>query len=177
MTAIDIWRGDRPSSMLSSLEPFSNDFDRIFRDMERLITPVRSLAGSNGDFLPSVDIDESENAYHLMMDIPGVDKDNIHIEVVGNSVKVSGERNQEKEEEGVNRYRYERRYGKFARSFTLPQGVKEDDIEANYDNGVLCVTIPKAENNKTKHIPVKMGKPGLLNRLTGKSKEKSEKHS
>ena len=172
MTALDVWKGSRPS-LLSTWEPFSRDFDRMFRDMERVFGPYRGVSGTGYDFVPACDIEETESEYHLSMDVPGLEKEDFKIEVVGNSVSISGERKQEKEEKGANQYRLERSYGRFERTFTLPDGVKEDDIEANYDNGVLCLTLPKSEKSKAKHISVKSGKPSFMAKLTGKGKNKT----
>ncbi|MEZ4743846.1 MAG: Hsp20/alpha crystallin family protein [Bdellovibrionota bacterium] len=172
MTALDVWRGDRPS-LLSSWEPFSRDFDRMFSDMERSLGSLRGWSANGPEFVPACDIEETESEYHLSMDVPGLEKDDIRIEVVGNSVSISGERKQEKEEKGANQYRLERSYGKFNRTFTLPDGVKEENIEANYDNGVLCLTLPKSEKSKAKRISVKSGKPGFVAKLAGKGKNKA----
>jgi HSP20 family protein len=107
-----------------------------------------------GDFLPPVDIYEDDNAISLKADIPGIDPNNLDIRVEGNRLFIKGERNIEKETKRENFYRVERAYGTFSRTFTLPQNVAADKIEANYKNGVLDLKLPKREESKAKQIKV-----------------------
>ena len=172
MSGLDIWRGDR-TPLLGSWEPFTRDFERMFSDFDRMRGQLRGLKDYAPGFLPACDIDETEEEYHLRMDVPGLEKDDFQIEVLGNSIKVSGERKHEEEEKNKNQYRIERRYGRFTRTFNLPEGLKEDEIEATYDNGVLCLTLPKSAKSKAKRISVKSGKPGFVAKLAGKSKNKA----
>lgn len=171
MTALDVFRRNRPRSG-SSWDDMSRDFDRLFNEMEQWFGgPSRTRFSDNqAEFFPACDVDEDESSYLMTLDIPGVDKNDIDIEVVGNTVKVSGERKFEHEDKSKNRYRMERQYGRFTRSFALPEGVNPNQIEANYDNGVLRISLPKSEQLKSHKISINSEKPGFIEKLTGKSK-------
>jgi len=103
---------------------------------------------------PAVDITETEDGFEVKAEIPGMNKDEIKINYEDDMLTLSGERNQEKEEKNKNFHRIERRYGKFQRSFCLPNHIKADAIKANYKNGVLTVNIPKSEDAKPKEIAI-----------------------
>jgi HSP20 family protein len=96
----------------------------------------------------------------LSFDLPGVPEDKIAVELEDNVLTISGERERKEEHSGDRFYRYERRYGQFARSVTLPTGVKESDIKADYRDGVLEIRVPKPEEQKPKRI--KIGTQGAI---------------
>jgi HSP20 family protein len=106
---------------------------------------------------PAVDITESDKAYEIMAELPGMDEKNIEVKVVNGNLKIEGEKQEEKEEKKKDYYLHERRFGSFQRSFQLPEGVDADKIEATFKKGVLTVTLPKkAEAQKpAKKIDVK----------------------
>ena len=106
------------------------------------------------DFNPNVNIGESEKQYSLSMDIPGMDKDAIKISVEKNILKVSGEKAKEVENEGEKYHLIERRYGKFERSFRLPEDADNNSIKAAVENGVLTISIDKAEEKLPKLIDI-----------------------
>jgi HSP20 family protein len=103
---------------------------------------------------PRVDLSETEDAYHIHLDLPGVDKDDVDINLQDGTLTIRGERKEETREEGTNAVRVERSFGQFFRSFTLPQTIKQDAIRATYDNGVLAVEVPKAEETKPRRIEI-----------------------
>lgn len=103
---------------------------------------------------PSADMTEDEKEYTIHMDIPGMKKDDIKVSFQDGRITISGEREAREKEEKKDFVRQERYYGSFYRSFTLPENVKEDQIEAKFKNGVLELTIPKAEVVKPKSIKV-----------------------
>ncbi len=107
--------------------------------------------------IPSVDLIEADNALELRIDLPGMESKDITVEVSGNTVKLSGERKEEKEEKGKTYHRLERRSGSFLRTITLPCKVNEDEAAAEFVNGVLTVKLPKSEETKAKRISVKGG--------------------
>jgi len=122
---------------------------------------TESMPGENEgwaaeDFVPAVDISEKEEAYYLEAEIPGMKKEDILIDVKDGILTISGERKYEREEEKENYTRVERCYGTFHRSFTLPDHIEEDKIDAEYKDGVLTVTLPKGEKAKPKTIDVKI---------------------
>lgn len=104
---------------------------------------------------PEVDIEETKDAIVLRADIPGVKKSDLHIAVENNQLIIRGERKAETESKGRNFHRVERTYGTFQRSFMLPATVLSDKVEATYKDGVLEVTVPKAEEVKPREIEIK----------------------
>jgi HSP20 family protein len=107
--------------------------------------------------MPAVDVVESEKAYEITAELPGMDEKNIEVKVTDGSLTIKGEKQEEKEEKERGYYLQERHYGSFERSFELPESVDPDKIEASSKNGVLTVTLPKkAEAQKAaKKIEVK----------------------
>ncbi len=105
---------------------------------------------------PLVDIKETGNEFIVTAELPGMNKNDIHITYKDGVLTLEGERKQAKEEKSVNFHRVERRYGKFYRTFQLPAMVQEDKIEAHYKDGILTVRLPKAEEAKAKEIEVKL---------------------
>jgi len=118
-------------------------------------------------FHPASDVEETNTHYVMSVDLPGVAKKDINIEVKDNQLYISGERKSEKRERGFS----ERYYGKFHRTFTLPTEVEVDKIEAHYQDGVLTVALPKAESVKPRQIKIGDGKSSLFGRLVGGTKE------
>lgn len=153
----------RPSRALQSL--FGRDpFAGFQEEMENLMSRFRG--DWNGDwpaavlapstvFAPSIDLEETDDALQVRMDVPGLKAEEIDIEVSGNTLRVSGEHKEEKEEKGKTYHRLERRRGAFARALILPATVKQDQINAVCDNGVLTITLPKTEAAQTRKIAVK----------------------
>jgi HSP20 family protein len=136
-----------------------------FRELTALQCEVNRLfsrAGTNDvaerqSWTPSVDVIETDGAIKLKAELAGMDPKDISIEVQDNVLTVSGERRFDEEVKEDKYYRIERRYGSFSRSIALPQTADEAKIEAKYDNGVLEVTVPKAEVAKPKKIAVAIG--------------------
>ncbi len=108
-----------------------------------------------GSMRPSVDLSETDKTVELRMDLPGMKPGDMDIRVSDGTLTVSGERKEEKEETGKTFHRVERRSGNFSRSFSLPCGVAGDEVAADYKDGVLTVTLPKAEESKARRIKVK----------------------
>jgi HSP20 family protein len=142
------------------LAPFvrREPFQALQQEMDDLIH--RFSAGWNADWaggvsVPSIDLTETDKTIEVRMDLPGVKAEEIDIEVSGNTLRVSGERKEEKEEKGKTYHRVERYSGSFARSVTLPCAVKEDKVSAQCHDGVLTISLPKTEEAKTHKIKVK----------------------
>jgi HSP20 family protein len=108
-----------------------------------------------GPMVPTADLVECDNAFEIRMDIPGFEAKNIDVQVHGNAVTLSGQRKDEKEEKGKTYHCMERRSGSFSRTMTLPCNVNEDEVAAEYTQGVLTVKLPKCEEAQTKKIAVK----------------------
>lgn len=109
------------------------------------------------DWVPTVDISESEGEYLIKAELPEVKKEDVKVSVEDGVLTLSGERRQEKEEKGKKYHRVERSYGSFVRSFSLPESVDEGGVKAEYKDGVLNLHLPKTEKVKPKSIEVKVG--------------------
>jgi HSP20 family protein len=148
MTVLTRWDPFRELSALQS---------RMNRLFEEQYGGGREESLTAGAFVPAVDIYEDEHAVQLKLEVPGVDEKDLDIKVENNVLSISGERKFEKEEKEENFRRVERRYGSFTRSFTLPNTVSTDDIQADYDHGVLKVRLNKRAEAKPKQIKVTVG--------------------
>jgi HSP20 family protein len=111
---------------------------------------------ATGDWVPLVDIAETDKAFEIKMEIPEVKKENVKVTVDNRVLMIWGEREQEKEEEGKKFHRVERSYGVFTRSFTLPDNVDENKVTASFKDGMLNIQIQKAKVAKQKSIEVKV---------------------
>ena len=136
---------------LGEFRQFEERMNRLFGNLPT----VDRERGNISAFAPAVNTREEENAYVIEADLPGVDKDAIKIDLHGNTLTISGERKEEKEEEKEGYHLKESFFGKFQRSFTLPEDVDADKIDAKNKNGVLTVTLPKAPPKDKKQISVK----------------------
>ncbi len=108
-----------------------------------------------GTPVPSLDMTESDHALEIRMDVPGVKAKDIDIQLNGNILTIRGQRDEEQEEKGKTYHRIERRTGSFSRVLTLPCAVSQDEVVADYRDGVLNVTLPKSEESKAHKIKVK----------------------
>ena len=142
----------------SLFEPLMN-FDREINTM--LDKFVRGGTVDDGSFaishwMPAVDVAEREEEYQVKVELPGVSKEDVEITMQENILTIRGEKKQEKESTGSSYHRLERSYGSFQRSFTLPTSVKHDKVEAAFNDGILTITLPKAEEAKPKEIKVEV---------------------
>ena len=144
-------RRNQNSDLFGLHNEMNNLFDRFFSP-----EMADNSTLSTGNWLPSMDVIESDNGYTLNLDLPGLTKKDINVTVENNVLKIEGERKREDEKDGTNYHRVERRYGKFFRAFRLPKLVKQESIEAGFKNGILSIEIPKAEEVKPKSIEVKI---------------------
>jgi len=109
----------------------------------------------SGTLTPSLDVSETDNAVEVRMDLPGVQAKDIDIQLNGNLLTITGQRDEQREEKGRTFHRVERHCGTFSRSLTLPCSVNESEVAADYRDGVLTVTLPKSEESKPHKIKVK----------------------
>ncbi|HEX6941005.1 MAG TPA: Hsp20/alpha crystallin family protein [Longimicrobiales bacterium] len=109
------------------------------------------------EFEPPVDITERDDALVLTAELPGMRREDVDVELENNVLTIRGEKKEEREEKRGERFLYERRYGSFSRSFTLPRAVDPDRISARFSNGVLTVTMPKMPEARGKRIEVEEG--------------------
>lgn len=148
-------RGSR--EMLPRFRPFDalrNEFDQLFG---HLTDWDGNWNWTGGEFNAACDLSETANAFEVRMDVPGIKPDDITVQVTGDVLRISGERKEEKEEgeSGKTYHRIERRRGEFSEMVKLPGAVKEDQVQAEFHDGVLTVTLPKTEASKTHTVKVK----------------------
>ncbi len=136
-------RYTRPDTVMS--KRFSDIMDEFFND---------AVSDRRGNFIPSIDISESEDQFLISAELPGMNKEDINISLENNRLSISGERNFEKEETGKKYHRVETSYGSFERSFQLPDNVDEKSIKASYENGLLNISIDKSEDKVKKQIEI-----------------------
>ncbi len=125
-----------------------DDMNRLF-DVSLARMPKEVLPS---EWVPSMDVSEEKDKYVIKADLPGIEQDDIEIEVQDNVLTVKGQRKEEKEEKDKNYLRRECFYGSFERSLTLPTDVDADKAQADYKNGILLISLPKKEQKKAKQI-------------------------
>lgn len=133
------------------------DYMNFNNRLNSLLSEFDNKESTLSGFTPVVNTREGEFAYHVDADLPGVKKEDIKVSVKGNLITISGERHDKKETNEKDYHRIETSFGKFERSFTLPDGVDIENITASNEDGVLDVVIPKlkSETEKVKKIEVK----------------------
>ena len=136
-------------------DPFG-DFDTLFNSLLR--PGAREVSETWGQALmPALDVSESDDAYHVTAELPGVSKDDLDITINDGVLTINAETRHESEQKDKGRMiRQERRYGKFVRSMRLGGDVDEDKVKANYEDGVLHLTLPKSEDVKPRKIDVEV---------------------
>jgi HSP20 family protein len=138
-----------------TLSPFGNWFDMTSRMNQMLDNIFGEDDGDKTVWGPSVDVVENDDSYQIMAELPGIKMDDVKISLADNVLTVKGEKKNEISESKRSFYRVERCYGQFQRSFTLPSSVDAEKVKANLDNGVLTITLPKAEQAKAREIAIK----------------------
>jgi HSP20 family protein len=146
-------------TVLTRWDPF-REFTTLQDRMGRLFRDSygdRDEALTTSTFAPAVDVYEDEHNITLNIEVPGIEEKDIDVRVENNTLTVHGERKFEKEQKEENFRRVERQYGSFARSFTLPNTVDTESIQASYDKGILKVQLAKKAEAKPKQIKVNVG--------------------
>jgi HSP20 family protein len=140
---------------LNDVAVLQNRLNSIFSDFARPEGESESLAA--GNFIPAVDVYEDAQKLVLKLEVPGIRREDLNIHVEGRTLTVKGDRKFEGEEKEENFHRIERRYGSFVRSFTLPNTVDAERVEARSTDGVLSISLAKKPEAKPKQIEVKVG--------------------
>ncbi len=136
------------------------EFERVRREMDRLWDsfferrPARRE--EEAEFLPTVDLAETENELVVKCEVPGLEPKDIDISLSDGMLTIKGEKKQEREEKEADYHLVERSYGSFTRSIRLPKEVRSEKISASYKNGILKITLPKSEEAKKKEIKIKV---------------------
>jgi HSP20 family protein len=166
----DKGRGVAQRSDWPSFSDLRREMDSMFEDFTRDMFrfPARTRQGDNDamsrwsnrfSMQPAVDVVEKDDTYRITAELPGMEQKNVDVRIAGNVLTIKGEKSDTKEEDVRGTHVSERRYGMFERSFSLPDGVDQDKIEATISNGVLTLTLPKSEQARAreKKIQIKSG--------------------
>jgi HSP20 family protein len=147
-------------------ESFLREMDSLHKEMDRLFEDFWKGSGSStfmtgpwqhGALNPHVDETEDEKAFHVKVELPGMDKDDVDVTLSSGVLTIRGEKKREEEEKGNNFYRKERAFGSFRRTLPVPVDVDEAKVEAKFEKGILYIELPKTAEaqKKVKHIAVK----------------------
>ncbi len=137
-----------PSIQLREVKRGFDLLNAMLDDMSQSST----AGGASGDFVPAINTREGEYAYHVEVDLPGMKKEDINIQVEDNTLVISGERKVKEEIKEENYYKIESRFGTFSRSFSLPEDADVENIHAESADGVLEVIVPKLESAKVDKV-------------------------
>ena len=137
-------------ALLMKPEPFSQEVNRLFSTLFDVETGAQR-------WVPAMDLMEAEDHFVLKADLPGLAEEDVSIEIQDGTLSISGERKAEHEERQRGWYRLERSFGRFSRSLTLPEGVDPDAVQAEFNQGVLEVRIPKPEERKPRRVSIRAG--------------------
>jgi HSP20 family protein len=146
------------------------EFDDAFKEFPLPTTPANEYQAY---FQPKSEVKETNAGYLMSFDVPGVKEEDVKIEFSDRVLKISGERKDENKVEKDGYFRTEKVYGKFERTFRLPENVEENKIEANYNHGVLHVYLPKAAPKSSKSITITAGSgpKSFMEKLIGKKED------
>jgi HSP20 family protein len=142
-----------PYRLFGELSPFRKEMDRLWNRFSGETSFAKTF---DEMWSPSVDISETKDDFVVKAELPGLEAKDVNVSISGDVLTIKGEKKAEEEEKNEHYHRVERYSGSFQRVFQLPSGVKADKIEANFDKGVLKVTLPKIEEAKKKEIEVKV---------------------
>jgi HSP20 family protein len=147
----------RPAEPFNVLRQMTTELDRMFDEPWTLFRwPSAELATNRPMWAPKVDVMTKDNTLITRVDLPGMKKDDVSVEVEDGYLTLSGERKKEFKEDKDNVYREEREYGSFCRTVPLPSGVKAEDVKATFVNGVLevLVPLPTASQSNGRKVPI-----------------------
>jgi HSP20 family protein len=132
--------------------------DRMFEDWPRFLGRRIGEEGLRGEWMPAVDICETNDAFEVTADLPGFEAKDVDVSVQENNLTIRGERRRDEIKENETVHRIEREYGVFERSFSLPRSADSEKIQAKYKDGVLSLTVPRREEAKPKSLKINVEK-------------------
>ena len=138
----------------------AREIDALHREMHRLfddVFPPSSAWKSFSGYTPAAELEEMDDAYQLKLELPGIKKEELDIQVTADSVTISGERKVDNKSENKGNVRSEFRYGSFQRVLATPGRINHQNVIADYQDGILILTLPKAEEEKNKVVKVNLG--------------------
>ena len=146
-------------------QPFS-EMNSLQRDMNRLfeaLAPMEQESRQQMSFMPLAEMEETENAIHLRVEIPGMDANNLDVQVTKEAVMISGDRQSKSKSQNNRMTRSEFRYGKFSRTIPLPTRIDSNNVKGDYQDGILSLELPKRKEEENKAITVKLGSSNSQN--------------
>lgn len=143
-----------PAREVNSLQ---SEMNRLFNTFFGDVPAAEGNAGAFRRWVPAMDLVETGDHFVLRADLPGLNEEDVSIELEDNVLTVSGERKTEHEDRREGYHRVERSSGRFSRALTLPEGVDPEAIQASFDRGVLEVRIPKPEERKPRKVEISVG--------------------
>ena len=152
---MDIWRSTLNQDSLNELMNLSKRLNGML-ERRRPAQGDNEETMASADWAPVVDIVESEQEFALLVELPGVQKSDVKLSVQDGVLTLNGQREQDKEVKGIRFHRTERAYGRFTRSFALPESVDEQKLSAEFRDGLLKVHLPKAEKAKPRSVEVRV---------------------
>jgi HSP20 family protein len=156
-----------PASAVDTWQSFRNEMQRFFDQfwnrgsfpsLPRFFDaePMWRTLPSVGLASPAVDVAEDDKAYHITAELPGMSEKDIDVTLSGDTLTIKGEKRDQKEEKAKNYYVSERHYGSFQRTFTLPDGIERDKIDASFSAGLLSLTLPKTAEAVKQHKKIEV---------------------
>ncbi|HYA90528.1 MAG TPA: Hsp20/alpha crystallin family protein [Thermodesulfobacteriota bacterium] len=149
---LQVWKPSREFVPFRQFERMTRDFDQLWDSF----FGGGSKGRAEGEWLPSLDLAETDNELVVKAELPGMDSKDIDISLSDGMLTIKGEKKQEKEEKKSDYHFIERSYGAFTRSIRLPKQVQREKISASYKNGLLRITLPKSEEAKKKEVKIKV---------------------
>jgi HSP20 family protein len=143
-------------SPLEGVAVLQNRLNSIFSDFANPDSEIRNESLSAGNFIPPVDIYEDQNRLVLTLEVAGIPRQDLEINIEGQTLTIKGERKLPQDAKEENFHRIERRYGSFVRTFTLPSTVDAGSVRADYENGVLSIELPKKEAAKPQQVKIEI---------------------
>jgi HSP20 family protein len=159
-------RFDPALSATRQLTRTTNQFQKMLQDFDSLFGQGFEV----GSYVPRVDISEDKDNLYLVAELPGMTENDVKVTVSEGILSIRGEKKRKEEHETRNYYRIERSHGEFVRQFTLPENLKEEEIEAEFTDGVLEVRIPKAEPTKPNEREIKISRVSEHSKSSGNVK-------
>jgi len=145
------WHNRQRGGLLDLQDRINRMFDEFFRDFS--LVP---WTGDRLEWLPALDVSETDDAVQVTAELPGVDPNEVDISLSEDVLTISGEKKAEREEKGRDYHRIERAFGSFTRSVRLPAAVDPDKVEATFKDGVLTINLPKREEAKTRKVKIEV---------------------
>ncbi len=179
MINLELWRDPRnnPRSMFKTWDQVGKEIDSffdLFENMQR-----ENSSASMRALTAACDVHEDEKAYVVTLDMPGIKKEDIQIDLSAQTLTVVGHRQREShlDTKDARFHRSERHYGEFRRTFSLPDNIDGDRIEASFENGVLSIALPKTEIERPKRITIGENKGGFFKKLVTPKVEEVKKQA